>query len=92
MHWNNLEWVELKKQLHNNNSFCSVTHTFYIKYGNELYRFFVQYKLKPIDYDALLKCKELSAALKAGIGSNKVTKKKNNYSTTSSAGVKDTYD
>ena len=44
--------------------------------------------MKPIDYDALLKHKEDSAALRASIAFNAVVKKKNKASTASSTNDK----
>ena len=52
-----VEWVDPKKRKRKNNPLCSLTHKFYIKYGNELYLFVGNDKLKPIDYGAFFKDK-----------------------------------
>ena len=43
--------------------FCALTHKFYIKYGNDSFYYVVYSKLKPIDYEAFFKHKELSSSL-----------------------------
>ena len=85
MHWNKIEWVYLKKNI-NNNSSCSSTNNFYIKYGKQACNFVGHSKSKPIDYVALLKLQEKSAALTASTASINVAQKKT--STTSFTSVK----
>ena len=90
LHWNNLEWVYPEKWNCKDNSFCPLTHKFYIKYGKQKCHFFGHSKLKPIDYVAFFNIQEHSSALTASISSIKVAQTREIFPTTSSKSVKNT--
>ena len=96
-HWNDwklqfysykFERVDPKKRYCRKNPFCSSTHKFYIKYGNNAYPFVVHYKLKPIYYVVLLKHKYHSAIITLSISPSTVLKINSKASTASSTSVK----